>query len=145
MASDGPIGSSAQSEERGSRFLTHLVQAIGLGLVICILMLLLFPKGLFPSLKVRASQLYTCERNLDDLAVALHSYARDHRGNYPRTLGKLLPTYIGYIPHCRAVDRDTYSSGYQSSGDGFTVCCRGQNHSSSDWPAIASKRKFDKH
>lgn len=76
----------------------------------------------------------SCESNLVNIGNALDKYAADHRGSYPAELGALTPHYIPGVPHCPAVHRDTYSTGYIAKGGRFIITCHGHNHRGSGLP-----------
>lgn len=71
-----------------------------------------------------------CKSNLKNIGTALEMYSTDHSGRYPKSLGELSPNYLRTIPTCPAVERDTYSTSYQSAAtpDAYTVFCSGANH-----------------
>lgn len=73
-------------------------------------------------------QLTACESNLKNIGVALEMYATDNNGVYPKSLDKLTPNYLRYIPTCPSAGSDTYTPGYSVSGTNYTVICSGDNH-----------------
>ena len=72
----------------------------------------------------------SCKANLEALASALESYAKEHQGHYPKNLTQLAPHYIAKIPSCVAGRRETYSPGYRSCAnpDSYVILCGGHNH-----------------
>lgn len=88
-----------------------------------------------------------CYRNLARISLALENYARDHNGEYPESLNRLVPDYIRKIPVCPEAGVDTYSATYKQSvvketkpggedsdppvtagSKGYILFCRGHNH-----------------
>ena len=79
-----------------------------------------------------------CIRNLQNISVALESYATDHDGEYPSSLHRLVPAYLAAVPLCPETGDDTYSQGLQlgpsapTNRDGwqsfFFLCCSGHHH-----------------
>ena len=71
-----------------------------------------------------------CTQNLKIIATGLENYASDHGGNYPATLKVLIPIYLEALPTCPAAHKDTYSASWRvAGGEGFYMCCSGNNHS----------------
>jgi type II secretory pathway pseudopilin PulG len=76
------------------------------------------------------ARLTGCKENLRNIATALQTYANDYEGDYPDSLDKIAPSYIGLVPSCPAAAKDTYSASYivNATHTLFTVCCKGDNH-----------------
>jgi hypothetical protein len=66
-----------------------------------------------------------CESNEKNIGTALEMYSTDNSGRYPRSLSKLVPSYLLAIPTCPTAGTDTYSRYYQSASnpDGYTFMC----------------------
>ncbi len=72
----------------------------------------------------------TCGAHMNHLIEALRLYSNEHQGQYPQTLGELVPDYIDRLPSCPSAGQDSYSAGYSRSADGleFDLACHGDNH-----------------
>lgn len=64
-----------------------------------------------------------CVGNLQGLKVSLETYRQTHGGSLPQQLSE-----CGPVPSCPAAGRDTYSAGYQSQGQAWTLICQGDAH-----------------
>ncbi|MCW5872921.1 MAG: hypothetical protein KIS61_37085, partial [Candidatus Eremiobacteraeota bacterium] len=77
----------------------------------------------------RDNSILGCTQNLKGIATGLEMYASDHSGRYPASLQELVPKYLQSIPACPAARRDTYSASWRvAGGEGFYMCCAGNNH-----------------
>jgi hypothetical protein len=81
------------------------------------------------------SQLAACNIFIHTTGVALERY-KDKNGCYPKDLSSLCPVFIETIPTCPVASKDTYSSGYEVSGDClyFTLYCCGSYHRNAGIP-----------
>lgn len=64
-----------------------------------------------------------CQANVKALSVACSSYASDNAGAYPESLQKLVPKYLSEIPVCPTTRTDTYSPGFVSTSEAYTLSC----------------------
>lgn len=89
------------------------------------------------------SEASSCRNNLKNISTGLEMYSTDNSGKYPRILSAVSPQFLPRIPSCPAAERDTYSAGYTSGPiitawhsieEGYTVLCRGRNHTASQLP-----------
>lgn len=91
-----------------------------------------------------AEKVRRCNDNLRLLGAALELYAKDAEGAYPPTLQGITPLYLKSIPTCPAACADTYSGGYATAADAFTIACKGRFHEDAgqapDLPVISSKQ-----
>ena len=71
-----------------------------------------------------------CASNLGALSSALEVYRDSGGGQYPASLGALVPDYLKALPTCPSAGIDTYSAGYRRDGEsgGCSVACQGRNH-----------------
>jgi hypothetical protein len=72
-----------------------------------------------------------CQRNVNNIALAVEMYSTDNAGRYPKSLAILVPNYLARIPQCPSAMIDSYSGTLQTATnpDAFTIYCRGNNHS----------------
>ncbi|MCE1249000.1 MAG: hypothetical protein LWY06_20370 [Firmicutes bacterium] len=59
----------------------------------------LFGKDIFVITHI-ANNKFQCHAKMKQIANALDSYAKDHKGVYPENLDKIIPTYITVLPKC---------------------------------------------
>jgi hypothetical protein len=105
--------------------------------VICVTLAVVTIKPLIED-KMRekvGSQLAACNIFIHTTGVALERY-KDKNGCYPKDLSNLCPAFIKTIPTCPVASKDTYSAGYEVSGDClyFTLYCRGNYHKNAGVP-----------
>jgi hypothetical protein len=81
------------------------------------------------------SQLAACNTFIQRIAAALEDY-KETKGCYPKDLSNLCPAFIKTIPTCPVASKDTYSAGYEVSGDClyFTLYCCGSYHRNAGIP-----------
>ena len=102
------------------------LRRVALAMIGCALCLAAFPKVLR---YVSFRELASCEDNVKLLAAACSNYANDNDGVYPAKLQSLVPKYLSEIPVCPTTRDDTYSKGFESAPNAYTVYCVGdQNH-----------------
>ncbi len=65
-----------------------------------------------------------CGQEMTQLAGALRSYAKAHKGHYPTSGGQLTPRYIPAIPRCPTNNAEYYVA-TASNPDLFTIVCHG--------------------
>ena len=87
-------------------------------------------------IRVRIESAEVCAQHVERLGTALELYGMLEDGGYAPSLDYLVPFYFSSLPSCREggvgdinVDPDTYTDyGYKSSGNNFTVYCKGNAH-----------------
>lgn len=86
--------------------------------------------GIVGFLRSRAEgQLAGCTSNLAVIVAASNMYARDHGGEYPKTLDELVGKYMLESPVCPCAGRNTYSDlKYSKNPPGMSVSCSGGYH-----------------
>ncbi|MBI2263595.1 MAG: hypothetical protein HYU64_00245 [Armatimonadetes bacterium] len=104
-----------------------------LGLIILSILGIITAIAIPNILKAREqAQVTKCEKNLNDLAVALDAYASEHGGMYPKSLQEIVQEgkHLKEIPRCPAAQADTYSASYilEEEGASYTVFCKGNHH-----------------
>ena len=71
-----------------------------------------------------------CQTNLQVIATSARMYAKDHKGQFPKSLDEMVQQkYLPEIPNCPAVGSNTYTD-YQVSTKprALTVSCVGGHH-----------------
>lgn len=86
--------------------------------------------GITSFLRSRAEgQLAGCTSNLAILVAASNMYARDHGGQYPKTLDELVGKYMLDSPVCPCAGANTYGDlKYLKNPPGMSVSCSGGFH-----------------
>lgn len=104
-----------------------LIELLTVLFIISSLVLLLIPNLRW---SVYKTQLTGCQMNLKQLSTATQLYANDNDDRYPEKLEDITPHYYREIPRCPAVDKDTYSEGYERTDNfrNYTIYCKGKNH-----------------
>ena len=96
--------------------------------------------------KKETSRLRVCERNLENISLALEMYAKDNEGQYPPNADEmadyLVPKYLKAMPTCPSSgqgysfevgeDAPSNEAGLKTY---YFVYCKGLNHISADLPA----------
>lgn len=74
-------------------------------------------------------QLASCTSNLAVIVAASNMYARDHGGQYPRSLEELVGKYMLEMPVCPCAGRNSYTDlKYTKNPSGVSVSCSGGYH-----------------
>lgn len=100
------------------------VAAVGL------LLLAAIGYGVTSFLRSRAEgQLAACTSNLAIIVAASNMYARDHGGQYPKSLDELVGKYMLDTPLCPCAGSNTYGDlKYSTNPPGMAVSCSGGYH-----------------
>ncbi len=86
---------------------------------------------LLAAARARAAGVQACAAELHNLGAALELYAQSNDGQSPPSLDFLVPYYFEQAPHCPVAgpeEANPYQDGYLTSGQAFTVQCRGRHH-----------------
>ncbi len=86
--------------------------------------------GISSYLRMRSEdQLAACTSNLAVLVAASNMYARDHGGQYPKSLDELVGKYMLDMPTCPCAGSNTYNDlKYSKNPPGMSVSCSGGYH-----------------
>lgn len=105
------------------------VNWVAVGLV-ALLLLAVIGYGVTAFFRSRAeSQLAACTSNLAIIVAASNMYARDHGGQYPKSLDELVGKYMLESPVCPCAGSNTYGDlKYIKSPPGMSVSCSGGFH-----------------
>ncbi len=98
--------------------------------VVALVLLAAIGYGITSFLRSRSeNQLAVCTSNLAIIVAASNMYARDHGGQYPKSLDELVGKYMLDSPVCPCAGRNTYDDlKYMNSPPGMSVSCSGGFH-----------------
>ncbi len=97
---------------------------------VALLLLAAISYGITSFLRSRAEgQLAECTSNLAIIVAASNMYARDHGGQYPKSLDELVGKYMLDTPTCPCAGSNTYGDlKYSKNPPGMSVSCSGGYH-----------------